>query len=338
MSVKKKNSIWFIRFTHKGKEFTRSAGKGATKQEALAIEQAMLKECRDMDNGFVPDRTIEEALARWLEEHVIGNEGLVGVDKYRSHINCILPYIENQPLNNIHVVASTIAAEMKASGFAASTIRNRLNPLKQAAKYSYKFWNWLSEPLQDKFPTVKGMVKRDTFLSVDQVNSLAGACETELAKSMIYFLAYTGLRCGEMWRLNEDSLGGANNDILSIAGKCGARAIPLNQEQSEFVEKHIPLQVTYSYLRYHFNRAKKAIDLPDIRPHDLRHTYGTMLAEAGVDRNAIMELMGHSTVEQSKVYTRLSVNHLRGLIPKQNARPAPDSPARIRPALRVILA
>ena len=336
MSIKKKNGNWFIRFNFNGQTFTRSAGRGSTKQEALAIEQAMLKECRDTQNGFVPDRTIDEALARWLEEHVIGSEGLVGVDKYRSHINCILSYIEGQPLNTIHTVAALIASDMKKKNFAASTIRNRLNPLKQAAKYSYKFWNWLDEPLQDKFPTVKGMVRRDIFLTVEQVDELAGACETDLAKGMIYFLSYTGLRCGEMWRLDEHSLTGANKDILSVAGKCGARAIPLNQEQIDFVENYIPLQVTYSYLRHHFNKAKQAIGLPDIRPHDLRHTYGTMLAEAGTDRNTIMELMGHTTEAQSKVYTRCSVNHLRNHIPKQNARPTTKKPATIRPALQVV--
>lgn len=315
MSVKKRNGNWFIRFTYNGKAFSQSAGKGASKQEALDMEQHMLKELRCVENGLIPDKTIEDALHRWLEEFVLIDGGLEGKNIILSHVRNILHYIEGRPLTDISKVAYEMATDMQSKGFAASTIRKRLYPMKRAAKLSYKHWDWLAEPLHFKFPEIKGTNKRDTFLTVAEVDRLALACRDEMAKDMIYFMAYTGIRCAEMWRLDENSL---HDDVLLIDGKGHLkRAIPLDQKQVDFVEKYIPLTKGYWYLTYYFKYAREAINMPHIRPHDLRHTYGTMLAEAGVPLRTIMELMGHQTTEQAQVYTRLSVDHLRNHIPRQ---------------------
>jgi len=43
-----------------------------------------------------------------------------------------------------------------------------------------------------------------------------------------------------------------------------------------------------------------------VRPHRLRHTYGTELASAGIDLLALRELMGHVSPETTAAYVHLS--------------------------------
>jgi integrase/recombinase XerC len=47
-----------------------------------------------------------------------------------------------------------------------------------------------------------------------------------------------------------------------------------------------------------------------VRPHRLRHTYGTELAAAGIDLLVLRELMGHASPETTAGYVHLSVEHL----------------------------
>jgi site-specific recombinase XerD len=47
-----------------------------------------------------------------------------------------------------------------------------------------------------------------------------------------------------------------------------------------------------------------------VRPHRLRHTYGTELAAAGIDLLALRDLMGHASPETTAAYVHLSNEHL----------------------------
>ena len=58
--------------------------------------------------------------------------------------------------------------------------------------------------------------------------------------------------------------------------------------------------------RYH--RAKAGVTAG--HPHALRHSFGTALAEAGVDLAVIQELMGHDHVDSSAAYVHLAPAHL----------------------------
>jgi len=52
------------------------------------------------------------------------------------------------------------------------------------------------------------------------------------------------------------------------------------------------------------------VGVPRVRPHRLRHTYGTELASAGIDLLVLRELMGHASPETTAGYVHLSIETL----------------------------
>ncbi len=59
--------------------------------------------------------------------------------------------------------------------------------------------------------------------------------------------------------------------------------------------------------RYHRGKA----GVPAGHPHALRHSFGTALAEAGVDLAVLQALMGHDHVDSSAAYIHLAPAHVR---------------------------
>jgi len=68
--------------------------------------------------------------------------------------------------------------------------------------------------------------------------------------------------------------------------------------------------VSEAGLRALFRRHRDASGATRVRPHRLRHTYGTELAAAGIDLLALRELMGHASPDTTSRYVHLSTEHL----------------------------
>src|SRR5215468_3469187 len=68
--------------------------------------------------------------------------------------------------------------------------------------------------------------------------------------------------------------------------------------------------LTEAGLRRIFRTHRLASGALRVRPHRLRHTYGTELASAGIDLLALRELMGHANPETTAAYVHLSPQKL----------------------------
>lgn len=165
--------------------------------------------------------------------------------------------------------------------------------------------------------------------------------ERRLRRLIVSLLYSTGIRRSELVSLNRSSLDFSRR-TLSVRGKGDKmREIPLTASICEEISLYLsaaewmlggftpstPLLRTLSgkrlYPVYCDRAVKKELDgevTGQKSPHILRHTLATELLEGGTDLNSIKELLGHSSLAATQVYTHNSIEKLRKEYKKAHPR------------------
>ncbi len=149
--------------------------------------------------------------------------------------------------------------------------------------------------------------------------------------SLVLMLAYgSGLRLGEIVRLKPRSIDFTRN-IVRIRGKGDkdrdvgidptiarlARAYVTQHAQQNFLFEGTKPGRTYSrrtIQKIYENAVHKARVPRKGGIHTLRHSYATHLLEQGVDLRTIQELLGHSSIKTTQIYTHVSNENMRRVI------------------------
>lgn len=191
----------------------------------------------------------------------------------------------------------------------------------------------------DVSPPGAGRHLPDT-LSVAQVEALIqaipvqeNATEVDLRDAALIEVLYgTGARISEVLSLNVDDYHRAT-DFLLLTGKGNKqRMVPLGSKAREAVDRYLvrarpalarglspalflntrgralSRQSAWAVLK---SRALAAGITEDISPHTLRHSYATHLLEGGADVRVVQELLGHSSVTTTQIYTHVTADSLR---------------------------
>ncbi len=150
----------------------------------------------------------------------------------------------------------------------------------------------------------------------------------------------TGIRLSELVNIKENQVD-INQQNLKVLGKGNKeRIIPLNAQITDSIarymrEKRTKLKAFDTdyllvnskgkklYLKYVYLVVKKYLSLVTTvqkkSPHILRHTFATHLTNQGADLNAIKELLGHSSLAATQIYTHNTIEKLKEV--HKNAHP-----------------
>ncbi len=169
-------------------------------------------------------------------------------------------------------------------------------------------------------------------LSATDVQCFLGDLNTHRDRAMVLAMVLGGLRAAEVRGLLLADVD-TGRRRLRVLGKGGReRIVPVDAAFFAEVTAYLHLErppglstpecfvilrgpgagrpVGEAALRSVFRRHRASSGAARVRPHRLRHTYGTELAAAGIDLLALRDLMGHVSPQTTAGYVHLSVEHL----------------------------
>lgn len=182
------------------------------------------------------------------------------------------------------------------------------------------------------FKTPKASKKLPVVLSRAEVKKLIESAGTEKSRLIVQLLYSSGLRLSECVNLKIDDLE-LNEKIGWVRqGKGGKdRLFILSEIIAEELKKYVAKKAEKADEKYVFSTrngrmshrniqkiigstAKRAGIKKPVSPHTLRHSFATHLLESGTDIRKIQELLGHSNLQTTQIYTKVSTEELKKVI------------------------
>jgi integrase/recombinase XerC len=234
------------------------------------------------------------------------------------------------------VVRSWLAS-LKEESAASKTINRKISTLKSFFKYQLKINNIECSPMTS-VSSLKMSRRLPSFIEQQDINTLfkyVDFPQTWQGKTNYLLLVIfyeTGIRLSELINLKESQVDKSNGAIKVLGKGNKERVIPVNnrllQQVDEYISArkllfsgeenaHLLVSKTGKALkpRYVYNIVKKYLGGVSTNerksPHILRHSFATHLTSNGAGINAIKELLGHSSLASTQIYTHNSIEKLK---------------------------
>lgn len=175
--------------------------------------------------------------------------------------------------------------------------------------------------------TPKAKRKLPTVLSKTEVRALIDASTNKKSRLIIQFLYSTGIRVSELSNFKVNDLELSEGIGWVRRGKGSKDRVILLSERLKgeimgYLENH-PSELLFpghsgpisprTIQEIICRTAKKAGITKDVTPHTLRHSFATHMLEGGTDIRKIQELLGHSNLQTTQIYTQVSTSELKKL-------------------------
>lgn len=338
----KRGKIWHLEKQILGSRLRESTGTELI-SEAESYLARQIEEIRQAKvYGVRPKRTFMEAATKYLLE----NQHKASIRDDADHLKLVCQYVGNLTLEQVHT--GSLQPFVKARQSAdrkAKTINNALAVVRHILNLAASEWidenglTWLHTAPKIKLLPVTD-ARSPYPLSWDEQSLLFDQLPEHL-KQMAVFKVNTGCREQEVCQLKwkwEIQIPELNTSVFIIPShivKGGKRKqlVKNGTDRLVVVNKTAKLvleQVRGIYSEYVFTykgkpianmnnsawkRARKLVGLPQVRIHDLKHTFGRRLRSAGVSFEDRQDLLGHKS---GRITTHYSAAELHNLIEAAN--------------------
>ncbi len=275
---------------------------------------------------------IKQALTKY-QTYLLVEKGLVPttVNTYLDDIRLFNRYFSHDDTREYsRLELSDFVALEAQEGKSSATICRRISSL-------YNFFLFLkdeNEFLDDLKPVDKPKISQrmPSFLSIEQVDALLEIPDIKKPdglrdRAMLEVMYASGLRVSELLNLTRDQII-FERHLIKVTGKGQKeRMIPISEFALEFLKKYSEevrsknkgSRTRFVFLnrqgkpitRQYFHRkikqyAKLAGIQSNVSPHTLRHSFATHLLENGCELRAVQEMLGHSQIATTQIYTHVS--------------------------------
>ncbi|MBN2726775.1 tyrosine recombinase XerC [Candidatus Mcinerneyibacteriota bacterium] len=223
---------------------------------------------------------------------------------------------------------------------ARTTINRKISAIRSFFHYHIREGHLESDP-SVHITSAKTFRHLPDFLTMEEMalllNSLPETTEKELRDKTILELLYaTGMRVGELVGLKREDIR-FEDRLVRIMGKGGKeRLSPVHERAFRLLSRYLDVRSSEEE-RIFLSLRKRPLQERDIRrildhalysmafakhitPHKIRHSFATHLLERGADLRMVQELLGHSSLSTTQVYTHVTMETMKKVYQKCHPR------------------
>ncbi len=237
-------------------------------------------------------------------------------------------------------------AELKQCGMESKSINRKISTLKTFFKFQLQRQTILVSPMtaiispkiNKRLPQ---FVDKKSITTLFQHVEFPDTWDGKTQRLLMQLFYNTGIRQAELIGLKEIFIADNNNSIKVLGKGNKERIIPVSKLLMKDIQEYIVdkqknfkafdntfLLITPRgkklYPKYVYNTVNKYLSLVTTvdkkSPHILRHTFATHLMNNGADLNAVKELLGHSSLAATQIYTHNTIEKLKDIHKKAHPK------------------
>ena len=269
-------------------------------------------------------------------------------DSYEFDLNCFNNYFKNTKISNIKEEDIVLYLEYlkKDKKLTSRSIERHLTTLRGLFKYLVKM-EVLDYDIMKNIDNLKIGKHLPMTLSMEELDKLMNISLDNpynyRTKAMLELMYGSGLRVSELVNLTLNDIDLYNDTILIHGKGSKERIVPLGDYAKEYLVEYLNVRnslikrkngnpdklflnnhgmpITRNGFNFLLNNLlkEKGID-KKITPHTLRHSFATHMLDNGADLRTIQELLGHSDIVTTRIYTHVSKKQIQNNYDKYEIR------------------
>ncbi len=322
--IYKRGNVWWIRYAGLDGKVRYESSNSRSYRDAQDLLIERKKEVKEGKEPLHTKRIGNYVFPELANDYLKWAERQRGFLRKQTIIRHLLGEFGNSPLRRFSTkVVEEYQSKLIQEGKAPATANRHLATLKHMFTKAVE-WEMVEEEILKRVRRVKLLQennRRLRFLNQEECQSLIDACSPHL-KPIVITAMNTGMRKQEILSLEwEKNIDLKHGFILLTDSKNGERReVPINATlmgtlrgirrrlDSPYVF-HDEKGRRYQDVKKSFYAACRRASIKDFRFHDLRHTFASHLAMAGVDITTVKELLGHKTLAMTLRYAHLAPSH-----------------------------
>jgi integrase/recombinase XerD len=264
------------------------------------------------------------------------------VVSYRNDINSLLTYLDEVKITDPSQIRLKQLADyfelLHKIGLSSTSAARYYSSIKGFLNYLFNSGYIKENPLEKltppklakNLPQVLSVQEMELILSKPDVDDKFGLRD----KAILELFYACGLRVSELINLKISDLF-FNDEIIRVLGKGSKeRLIPIGSSAIKWINEYLKrsrivlekksISANYLFLNSRgskFSRMgvwkivdrylKEAVINKDVHPHTFRHSFATHLLEGGADLRAVQEMLGHSDISTTQIYTHIDRDYIK---------------------------
>lgn len=273
-----------------------------------------------------------------LEKNLSDNS----VKSYKSDLTRLLNFLVDKKISDYnevdHHIISQFLQLLKSNGLTGSSASRYLSSLRGFFSYLYAN-NYIMKDPTERVSSAKVIRKLPEVLSLYEIEKILEQPDTSdklgLRDKAILELFYSsGLRVSELIELKISDLF-LDDEVIRVLGKGSKqRIVPVGSSAVKWLREYIlksrPLleqrirSKNYIFLNLRGTKlsrmgvwkiveryTKDAGIKKEVHPHTFRHSFATHLLEGGADLRSVQEMLGHSDISTTQIYTHIDREYIK---------------------------